>query len=91
VKIDGRPSSSSWDTSDGEETLGRAEISQGLTWRPSPAARTRRNDAAEDGDLGEVRDGWLGLQDEDLRDGSGVVHLGGAQGLGSDVPGLNER
>jgi hypothetical protein len=86
VKIDGRPSSSSWDIPDGEETLGWARISQGLTWRPSPAARIWQDDAAEDGDLGEVRDGWLGLQDEDLHDGSGVVHFRGTQGLGSDVP-----
>jgi hypothetical protein len=42
--------------------------------------RTGRDDAAEDGNLGEVRDSWLGLQDEDLHDGSGMVHLGGHRG-----------
>jgi hypothetical protein len=32
---------------------------------------TGRGDAAEDGDLGEVRNGLLGPQDKDLRGGSG--------------------
>jgi hypothetical protein len=50
-----------------------------------------RGEAALRGELREVRDGWFGLQDEDLRDGSGVFHFGGAQGLGSDVPGSNKR
>jgi hypothetical protein len=47
-----------------------------LNWGPSPAMAMGQGDAAEDGDLGEVRNGWLGPQDKDLRDGSGGARSG---------------
>jgi hypothetical protein len=49
------------------------------TWGPSPAMATGQGDAAEDGDLDEVRNDWLGPQDEDLRDGSGGARSGLAE------------
>jgi hypothetical protein len=68
-----------------------ARILQGLTSGASRSMRRWLGSTTLDDKPGDGQHWWARGQDADLHDGHGVVHFGGAQGLGSDVPGSNKR
>jgi hypothetical protein len=76
VKIDGPQPSSSSGPADGEETLTGGWWGLQLTWGLSPATRSRRGGAADDGDSRDGRVDRNGRRAADLHDGRGELLVG---------------